>query len=598
MSVQLAKYILWISALFLLTACVEDSYVASSSERAFLAEKNRNNSTQDILIGLAWPFERQDYIRGAKLAIDEVNEAGGLNGRKVRLVLKDEADYRVAADIDTDDETRSSYQQVASQIAREFADNPNIVAVIGHHSSRIAVPAAITYSYHGILYVATTSTSPSLTVAGGPFVFQLLPDDRDMVKQIAGYAALSRFYGKPMYKRMVVLNERSKYGNDIATFFDEAANTFDIEIIARASFFKGKPDDEFVDYRSTLFPLRSLNFDAIFLIGGKTDAGRIVAQAREIGLIQPFLGMDVMENQEFLEAAGTAAEGTIVPSAFNESFNLAQPFISRFQRTYSVLPTTWSALAYDSIRLILHGITDSNYSTVPSVVANTIRYMDPWVSVTGVYQFSLDGRNRGKSFMIKEMDKGTFKTLPGAHTPYLLWRVKRQNRRNLMQLPVSKAGQLPPAPTSADEIPMTPVLATDGDLDQPATLTEGDSALSLPLETILTTTDSTVDDLQDEEAESTEVPETLVNPEAEPNAASEAADYVDNEATEAQKTAAQTSTTVAAFKLLESFLTPLTNEQHEQLSPVRNPTMPPDSLSSSQWHYLRQQLEQQTDKAD
>ncbi|OUD14989.1 ABC transporter substrate-binding protein [Thioflexithrix psekupsensis] len=458
-SITVVILLLGISLLF--TGCGDVQYEVSKQQRAALAEENRYNPDVDIVIGVAWPFDRHSYLRGARLAGDEINAKGGLNGRKVRLVFKDESVYRQAAGLGTNRITRSSAQEAAVAVAREFAADSNVVAVVGHQGSAAAVPAATAYNYHGILYIASTSTSPTLTVAGGQTTFQLLPDDREMVRQVAGYAAFPGYNNKISYERIVILNERTKYGNDIASFFDEAANEFNLRIISRASFFRGTVEKR-LDYRSVLFPLRSLEFDAIFLIASREDAGRIIAQAREIGLKQPFLGMDTMEHAEFLRITGKkAAEGTVVPSSFNENFNLAQPFIQNFRQIYGQNPDTWAALAYDSIYLVAHGITLSHYSTVPVVVANSIRYMDTWFGVTGAYRFKLDGTNLGRAYIMKAVKEGEFRSLPGGHVPYMLHRHKQRQRLERHRSAVedgmrSAASQTTTTPSVATIVPTLP----------------------------------------------------------------------------------------------------------------------------------------------
>ncbi len=431
-------------SLLLLSSCGTDSYLASSEQRANLADMSKNTD-QDILIGVAWPLEssRISYVWGAQLAEAEINANGGLNGRNVRLVIEDEAKYREQAGIGTDRQTRSSYQRAATSLARKFASDPNIIAVIGHHTSLLAIPAATTYYFHGLLYLASTSTNPGLTVSGDDLTFQLLPNDREMVRQLVGFAALNTDGGKKPYKRMVVLNERSKYGDDVASFFADAATELGVKVVSRNSFYKRKPDQTFVDYRSVLFPLRSLEFDAIFLIASKAEAGEIVRQAVEVDIQQPFLGMDVMENQEFLQAAGTAAEGVIVPSAYNENFNLAEPFIHAYTQEHGIPPDTWAALAYDSVKLIAHGIELSHYSTIPSFIANSIRYMDPWFGATGIYKFQLGGANLGKAYVIKRVQDGEFRSLAGGQVPFLLYENRRKTKVSRQQSSLTGKGDMP-----------------------------------------------------------------------------------------------------------------------------------------------------------
>src|SRR5205814_3085161 len=111
------------------------------------------NGQGDLVIAAAWPWERRKEIRygeGLQMAVDEVNAAGGILGRRLRVARYD------------DDESIDKGRLVAQQIATA----PEVVAVIGHLQSYITVQAANVYDQAGPVLIAPTATEPQRTDRG------------------------------------------------------------------------------------------------------------------------------------------------------------------------------------------------------------------------------------------------------------------------------------------------------------------------------------------------------------------------------------------------------------------------------------------------
>jgi branched-chain amino acid transport system substrate-binding protein len=424
------------------------------AQRAKIADK----SQEDIVIGVAWKKD-SPFLQGLELAIKELNNEGGINGRKIRIIVDDRISYA---------KTTREKLKLVHKVANSFASNLDVVAVIGHRSSSVAIPASITYENDGIVFIAPTSTNLALTSHNFKFVFRMLPNNEKMGDQIANYCHNNG------YKNIVVLNDWNAYGEELAFSFIQSAveKPNNIKIVFHRSFFPNK-----MNFLELMAELKKKEFDAIFLSTGAEIAGRLIKQSREMGIKQPFIGGDSLEYLELLEPSDSltpedvklikeAAEGTVVPTVFieetlslqkyfnqllkeneleitqtlfnqlkkelagkpelteenvvlleifGEYLNKIQQFIDAFKKEYGKEPHRLAALGYDSIYLLTDAMKNVQ-STVPIRVATDLRYMSkPWVGVTGAHFFEEQGDIKNKKFYFKKLVNGKFQFMLEAH---------------------------------------------------------------------------------------------------------------------------------------------------------------------------------------
>jgi len=448
-------------------ACGKPGEIAldERAKRAKIADK----SQEDIVIGVAWKKDGP-FLQGVELAIKEINNEGGVNGRKIKIIIDERISYA---------KTEREKLKLVYKVANSFASNLDMVAVIGHRSSSVAIPASITYENEGIVFIAPTSTNLALTTHNFKFVFRMLPNNKKMGNQIANYCHNNG------YKKMVVLNDWNAYGEELAFSFIQSAveKPNNIQIVFHRSFFPKK-----TNFLEIMAELKKKEFDAIFLSNGSADvAGQIIKQSREMGLKQPFIGGDSLEYLELLEPSDSltpeevklikvAAEGTVVPTVFNENFlplqkyfdqllkengveinqivfnqlkkdatvklgftqenlvlleifgkylNKVQQFIEVFRKEYGNEPHRLAALGYDSIHMLTYAMKKGQ-STIPIRVATRLRYMsDPWVGATGAHFFEEQGDIKNKKFYFKKLGNGKFQLKLEAHKPEIKEMIKQ-----------------------------------------------------------------------------------------------------------------------------------------------------------------------------
>lgn len=361
-----------------------DSYTDSIDNRIFQAEKG----TKEIPIGVIGPLVMGGhFFDGISLAVDEINSQGGVLGRKLKTVVRD--------DTGSPDKAR--------EIAREFSKNPNIVAVIGHSQAKTALTASITYEFNGILFISLVDTSPALTNHGFNYVFRTTPSDIERSQQLAIFLQTKGL------KKIVILHDEIERHKIIAYYIHAFDNNKEIQTIYQSSYYSGEKE-----YYSLLGELKGLEFDAIFLAGQMPDMATLIKQARELGITARFIGGDNLESPLLEEIAGNAAEGTIVTTDYNPKSEDqdTREFIKVFTKKYKNPPDKSAAQGYDAIKLLAFAI-EKGKSSVPGTIATMLHHTKNWNGVTGMHSFNITGDILRKKIFFKNFQGGKFEFIRG-----------------------------------------------------------------------------------------------------------------------------------------------------------------------------------------
>lgn len=356
-----------LATLILFSACSDmDNLDQKRAQEAENAEPG-----EPIRIGAAAPFKRLvslgSYREGLELALEEIN-AHKVLGRELKIIWKDD----------------QALLRRGRVVAQELAENTDLMAVLGHHNSFIAVPVSLMYEHYGLLMITATSTATDLTKQGLELVFRNIPNNRQAAFQLADFSL------NQGYKRMIVLNQDTAYGSSLANAFEIRAGEIGLNVVDRrtydstsgASHFRKMLRDWTQYYR----------FDAIFLAGITPQVAEFIVQAREMGVKTPIIGGDGLDTPELLEVAGEHANGVIVGTYFHpkEPNAEAQEFVRAFEKRYGTKPDVWAAQAYDTLHLLATAMRQAQ-STKPRAVAQALRTMEPFQGVTGHTEFNKQG---------------------------------------------------------------------------------------------------------------------------------------------------------------------------------------------------------------
>jgi branched-chain amino acid transport system substrate-binding protein len=287
-----------------------------------------------VRIGAAGPMTGDqskmgiDLRNGVELAVAEWNEKGGVLGKKIEMIAgDDQADPKQAV-----------------SIANKFV-NQKVTAVVGHWNSNCSINASSYYNTAHIVAISPASTNPRLTQQGFKTIFRVCGTD----DQQGGVAA--DFVMKTLKpKRVAVVHDKTTYGQGLADFFRKA-----VEGKVQVVYYDGIQTKD-PDYKAVLTAINEKKPDVYFFGGVYPEAGRLVRQAKEVGMTVPMITGDGVYDPTFISIAGKAAEGTYVTFGKDPSgLPTTRTFNDRYKSKYGE-PGPYSIYAYDAANIILTAI--------------------------------------------------------------------------------------------------------------------------------------------------------------------------------------------------------------------------------------------------
>ena len=340
----------------------------------------------DIEIGLAWPLTSNDggLSQGVDLAVSEINAGGGINGRHLRILAKDD---------------EGSVTQ-GEAVAQEFVQNKNIVAVIGDRNSFVSLPAAAIYNEAGVVMLTPGSTDPELTQKGYQFVFRGIPSDAAIARRLADYAK------QQGYRRMAIYYSDDAYGRGLANAFEDSADQVGLTIVDRISYYD--------NIKQLALKWQALDCDGVLVADSLPDGGRFMLAARQAGIKVPFLGGNALDSPDLIKIAGQAAEDAVVGSFFNpqDSRPEVRKFEQAFRVKYGSEPSQWAAAGYDAVNLLAEAIAKAK-SAEPARIAAQLHALRDWPGVLGLHSFDQTGEEQGRLVVLKQVQNGKFVYLDG-----------------------------------------------------------------------------------------------------------------------------------------------------------------------------------------
>ncbi len=314
----------------------------------------------------------------AKFAIDEVNEKGGVLGKKVEILFFD---------------TQST--GLGSKIAAKKAVDAGVTAVVGPAWSSTALGAAPVLQKAKIPMVATTATNPNVTLIGD-YIFRACFIDSFQGKVMANFA-INDLEAK---SAVILTNVGNQYSTGIAKFF-----IMNFQKSGGKVLWEGDYSASETDFRLQLEKTKKLNPDVVYVPGYLRDSGFIIKQARKMGISVPFLGGDGWGESMF-KYGGDYASGNF----FSESWHVDDPreesisFVKHFEKKYGKVMT--APLAYDAVMIVVDAIKRAN-STEPQKIQKALAQTKNFKGTTGNITFDENGDPVDKSAVILKLENGT-----------------------------------------------------------------------------------------------------------------------------------------------------------------------------------------------
>ncbi|WP_270791350.1 ABC transporter substrate-binding protein [Enterococcus avium] len=345
------------AGLFLLGAC--GSPKASDSGGSDDAKTIKIGGNFELSGAVAAYGEAEN--EGVKLAVEEINKDGGIDGKKIEYVSKD----------------NKSDNNEAASVAANLTTKDEVVAIVGPATSG-----------------ATKATLPNLTKAKTPAVTPSGTDDAITVQKgkVQDYIFRSCFqdsfqgivlakYADENLKadKAVILGDNSSdYASGLKKAFKE---TYKGEIVAEENFTAGDKD-----FQAMLTKIKDKDFNVIYIPGYYTEAGLIIKQAREMGIEQPIIGADGFGDEKLIETAGASnVKNVYYTGHFSTkapATDKVEPFVAAFEKKYGKQPSSFNALAYDSVYMIKQAIEDKGKAT-PEAINKGLANLKDFEGVTG-----------------------------------------------------------------------------------------------------------------------------------------------------------------------------------------------------------------------
>src|SRR5437660_2018190 len=244
----------------------------------------------------------QSTKNGVEMAADELNKAGGINGRQIQILSED-------------DEGRP---EKAATVVTKLIDQDKVVALLGEVASGNSLAAAPKAQAAKIPMVSPSSTNPAVTQVGD-YIFRVCFIDPFQGEVMAKFA-----YNTLHAKKAAIMEDfNSPYSRGLTEFFEASFTKLGGQVITKQSYTQGDRD-----YKGQLTSIRSSNPDVIYVPGYYGEVGVIAKQAKQLGINQPLLGGDGWDAPQLFQLGGDALNGDFISNHY--SVEDPSPAIQKF----------------------------------------------------------------------------------------------------------------------------------------------------------------------------------------------------------------------------------------------------------------------------
>mgnify|MGYP005816908431 CR=1 FL=1 len=285
----------------------------------------------EIAIAVAGPMTGEyasfgaQFRAGAEAAVADINKAGGVLGKKLKLEQGDDAcDPKQA---------RSAAEQLAAK---------GVVFVAGHYCSGSSIPASDVYNEAGIIQISPGSTNPSYTDQRPKegLSYRVCGRD-DQQGSAAGKYIAAHFKDK----NVAILNDKTSYGKGLAEQTKKAMNAAGKMEVFNDTITAGEKD-----YSAVVTKLKEAKIDLVYLGGYHTEAGYIIRQMRAQGMKTILMGGDALVSVELGQIAGPDVEGTLFTFSPDPRKNPAAAEAVKEYRAKNIDPEGYVLYAYAAVQ--------------------------------------------------------------------------------------------------------------------------------------------------------------------------------------------------------------------------------------------------------
>lgn len=387
--------VLAIGLLMLLAACqpaapaAEEAPAEEAPAEEAPAEEAPPEEAEPIVFGMAAPMtgDAAEYgtqlERGVRLAVDEINAAGGIDGRQIELEICD----------DKCEPTEGSL------CAQKLSADEDVFAVIGHVCSSCTLAGGPIYDEAGMTAMTVSSTNPEVTQKGWSYVFRTIANDGMQGPLIADLAVNTLSAPK-----VAIVHANNDYGKGLLDATEPAVADVGGEVVAVETFAPGVDKD----FTAQLTKIAEVEPDVLVLLTDYSEGGLIAKQRMTTGLEDvKVIASGGNSHLSFIELGGEGAEGVFFLNYFDADNpdSKVQEFVGKYVELYDEKPATEiAAYGYEAPYIYKMAIeAGATSETLPDVL-HAIKYE----GVTGTTEFGEDGDVLSKGQFILIIKDGEF----------------------------------------------------------------------------------------------------------------------------------------------------------------------------------------------
>lgn len=330
-----------------------------------------NSESKDIKIGMVYELTGNtasygtSAANGAKLAFKEINAKGGILGKQIQLVTADNKG-----------EPSESTNAMSKVITQD-----KVVAVTGFTVSSCGIAGSAVAEANKIPFVAAATVNPRVTVNDQTgkvkdYTFRACFID-SFQGTVGANFALNSLKAK---KAAIMTDNSSDYSKGLTQIFKSTFTEGGGQILTEEAYLQKDQD-----FKSILTKIKAQNPDLVYIPGYYEDVGKIIKQARELGITVPVLGADAWDSPKLVEIGGSMALNNTYFTNFysvEDKNPTSNAFVEAYKKEYGQTPDSMAAMGYDAAYLLADGITRAN-STDANKIREALEATQTFKSVSG-----------------------------------------------------------------------------------------------------------------------------------------------------------------------------------------------------------------------
>ncbi len=348
-----------------------------------------------VKIGMVEPltgsvaYNGKSVVEGARLAVEEMNAAGGILGKKIELIIED-GQCTPANSVNA---------------TEKLVQKDKVAAIVGAFCSSATAAIMPVAQKYKIPLITGVSSQATLTEQGNPYFFRAAETDALMARAFAKILANDLKLTKVAY-----IGVNDDWGRGGVAEFSRDLSELGVKTVLTEYFDHGT-----TDFFTLLTKLRAAKPDGVFVAAETQDGSILVKQIREMGLDAKVFGVGSWATADFINLAGKAAEGihAAVPYASSMESPRNQTFVKNYEAKYGVKPGKYGAAGYNALNITAQAIARAGGTDAEAIRAALFKTR--YVAPNGVYQFTAKGQAYGFDAVLVRVEGGMPKVI--ASTP-------------------------------------------------------------------------------------------------------------------------------------------------------------------------------------